>query len=129
VPLERRTFWIRWDQADYPVGVTQDDYDLPLGRNIRLEGIGGGREDTTLLFRFYFVFTNGRVERILPRESATAAEDYVTLPTIAEYRASFREIPISAFEFCDVAALRVYILNSGAGVKQAEGHFRGVYYG
>jgi len=128
MPLEQETFWIRWDY-DAPVGQARTDYPLPLGRNVLLEGIGAGREDTTVLFRFWWIYEDNTAKRIAPRASTVANEDWLVSPTIANYRLNWREIPLSSAPMCDLQALGIEVLNSGAGVKSVEGHFRGKYVG
>jgi hypothetical protein len=125
--LEQRTFWIKWYDAAIPPGGV--NIDIPVGRNIELEGWGGCREDALLVFRLFCVWENGALHRIVPRSSTVANEDWIILPSAAEYDADFREVPLSSWRACDVQAFRVQVANAGAVNKYAYGHLRGKIYG
>jgi hypothetical protein len=128
MPLEQATFWYRWSDAAIPIGTSDIDIALPEGRNIALEGWGGYREDTSLIFQLGVVWTSGTFKILVPTQWQ-AADNWTTLSTVNTYTDFFNEIPMSTWQGCDVQAIRIRVNNGGAGVKYAAGHVRGRYLG
>lgn len=106
-------------------------YDVHKGRNVTVEGFGGGTTaDVDLHAHVLAVRHDNNTEPILPSDNLMATLNPATIvPSVAEYRNQRVEFWTLPIDVCDVDYLQVFLRNNGVSNTYFVGHIRGSSWG
>lgn len=106
-------------------------FDIRKGRNISLEGFGGGTTaDVDLHAHVLAIRHDGTAEPILPSDNLMATlNPATTVPSQANYEIYRTEFWTHAIDVCDIDYLQIFLRNNGASDTYFVGHIRGSSWG
>ena len=106
-------------------------YDVHKGRNVTIEGFGGGTSaDVDLHAHVLAVRHDNQTEPILPSDNLMATLNPATVvPSSANYIINRTEFWTNPIDVCDVDYIQVFLRNNGVSDTYFVGHIRGTSWG